>query len=467
MPEARGDENKRTDNAVRADRLEDLLEAGRTEEALELLKPLHPTDTADVIDRLPDELRPRAFDLLVECDCDRAADVLLELGEESLRVILADLEPVEISGLVRGMDSDDAADVVAQLHEERRADIISGLPDEDRNEVAELLKYPESSAGGIMRLEFVRIPVSDTVAEATDRVRRAAPQDHEPPIVYVVERDGRLTGHLRLRDLLRHPAGTPVRDIVRPVQEAAHVLDDQEQVAELARKYDYSTVAVLDEAERLAGIVTSDDILDVVVEEASEDIAKLGQTADLEDAFAPVTRSIRGRVPWLFVSLLGGMLASIVVLLFRSALEARVVVAAFMPTVAGMGGAAGNQATNIVVRALALGEVTWGDVSRLLWKQVRVGLFAGAATGLAAGTLAGAVATLVHGSPLLGGLVMLAMVLNVTVGSALGAMTPMLLARMGKDPALASSLLLTATTDMVGLFILLGLAALALRFAGF
>ncbi len=454
-------ERRAPDLALLADRAEELLEQGRTAELAELVASLHPTDIADIIGRLPEDMRVRLFDTLG--DIDRAADVVLELDEDSLQAVLQHLGRAGLSQLVREMESDDAADVVAHLGDEERVGIIRELPAEDRTEVTELLKYPDTSAGGIMRMEFVAVPVSDTVGEATERIRRAERQDVEPPLVYVIEPSGRLAGYLPLRDLLRNPASRPVREILRPVAATARVLDDQEMVAELARKYDYSTVAVVDEGERLVGIVTSDDILDVVVEEASEDIAKLGQTTDLEDIFASVRRSIRGRVPWLFVSLLGGMLASAVVLLFRSALEARLVVAAFMPIVAGMGGAAGNQATNIVVRALALGEVTRRDIGRLLWKQIRVGLAAGAATGFVAGAAAGLVATLVQGRPALGVLVFAAMVLNVTVGSTLGAMTPMLLARMGKDPALASSLLLTATTDMVGLFILLGLAALALR----
>ena len=450
------------DNAEVARMVERLIEDGDAKSAAEAIAPLHPTDLADVIDRLPDEHRSAVFDLIG--DVDRSADVMLELDPGSLRVILSDLQPREITDLVKEMDSDDAADVVAQVEEEERTEVIRDLPAEERDEVSRLLRYPDTSAGGIMRVEFVAVPLSDTVAQATERIRTAEPQDVEPSVLYSVDGEGKLAGYLALRDLLRNPAGRPVRDIIRPVQGCARVLDDQEEVAELARKYDYSTVAVVDEAERLVGIVTSDDILDVVVEEASEDIAKLGQVGDLQDALAPVRTSVRGRVPWLFVSLLGGMLSSAVVLLFRATLEAKVVVAAFMPIVAGMGGAAGNQATNIVVRALALGDLTRGDTGRLLWKQIRIGLVAGTTTGVLTGLLAAGVAALLQGSPLLGGLVFLAMVLNVTVGSTVGAMTPMLLARMDKDPALASSLLLTATTDMVGLFILLGLTALTLRF---
>jgi len=440
----------------------ELLEAGRTTELRKLLAPLHHTDIADIVNRLPSESKVGLFGLLQEYDTDLAADVLLELDEGSLLAVLADLDRRELTQLIREMDSDDAADVVARLEDRQRSDVIRELPEQDRTEVAELLKYPKTTAGGRMRVEFVALDVNDTVAAAIDRVRAATPKEIEPPILYV-EGPGRiLHGYVSLRDLLRNPLNAPIRGIMKPVRAFGRVLDDQEDIADLARRYDFSTVPVVDESGRLAGIVTSDDILDVIVEEASEDIAKLGQTMNLEDVFAPVRVSIRGRVPWLFVSLLGGLLSSIVVLAFRSTLEAKIVVAAFMPIVAGMGGAAGNQATNIVVRALALGEVTERDAVWLLWKQVRVGLVAGAATGLLAGILAVAVSAVLGGSPVLGSLVFLAMLLNVTVGSTVGAMTPMVLARMQKDPALASSLLLTATTDMVGLFILLGLVSIAL-----
>ncbi len=423
------------------------------------LAPLHPADVADIIERLSAELKPKAFDLLQD-NVDRAADVMLELDSESLKVVLADLDRAELTDLLKGMESDDATDVVAQLEDRERSEVIKELPEADRSEVAELLKYPENSAGGRMRMEFVALLQTDTVAQAIEKVRCAEPQEVEPPILYAVGEDGRLVGYVSLRDLLRHRPETLIREVMRPVRALARVLDDQEEVAGLARKYDYSTVPVVDESGRLAGIITSDDILDVVIEEASEDIAKLGQTMGLEEAFSSVRKSVKGRVPWLFVSLFGGLLASFVVLLFQNTLRALVVIATFMPIVAGMGGAAGNQVTNIIVRALALGEVTVRDIGRLVWKQVRVGLIGGAATG----ALAALVALVLHGSPLLGAVIFLALVLNVTVGSSLGAMTPMILARMGKDPALASSLLLTATTDMVGLFILLGLTTLALRF---
>jgi magnesium transporter len=380
-----------------------------------------------------------------------------------VHAILAELDRSKLTDLIREMESDDATDIVARLEKEDRTGVIRELPEEDRTEVSELLKYPENSAGGRMRMEFVALDVADTVTQAIDRVRHATPQEIEPPILYVVGPGRSLVGYVSLRDLLRNALDTPIRRIMKQVRAFGRVLDDQEAIADLARKYDFSTVPVVDAAGRLAGIITSDDILDVIVEEASEDIAKLGQTTDLEDVFAPVRSSIRGRVPWLFVSLLGGLLSSLVVLAFRSTLEAKVVVAAFMPIVAGMGGAAGNQATNIVVRALALGEVTERDTARLLWKQVRVGLFAGATTGVLAGLLAVAVAAVLGGSPMLGSLVFLAMLMNVTIGSTVGAMTPMILARMRMDPALASSLLLTATTDMLGLFILLGLVSLTLR----
>jgi magnesium transporter len=444
-------------------RVSELLGRGKPGELEQLLTPLHHTDIAEVIDRLPSESKAPLFDLLREHNTDLAADVLLELDEESVHAILAELDRSELTDLIREMESDDATDVVARLEKEDRTGVIRELPEEDRTEVSELLKYPESSAGGRMRMEFVALDVADTVTQAIDRVRHATPQEIEPPILYVVGPGRSLVGYVSLRDLLRNALDTPIRRIMKQVRAFGRVLDDQEAIADLARKYDFSTVPVVDAAGRLAGIITSDDILDVVVEEASEDIAKLGQTTDLEDVFAPVRSSIRGRVPWLFVSLLGGLLSSLVVLAFRSTLEAKVVVAAFMPIVAGMGGAAGNQATNIVVRALALGEVTERDTARLLWKQVRVGLFAGATTGVLAGLLAVAVAAVLGGSPILGSLVFLAMLMNVTIGSTVGAMTPMILARMRKDPALASSLLLTATTDMLGLFILLGLVSLALR----
>jgi magnesium transporter len=444
-------------------RVSELLEAKRAAELRQLLTPLHHTDIADILNRLPSESKIGLFALLQEHDIDLAADVLLELDEGSLLAVLGDLDRRELTQLIREMDSDDAADVVARLEDRQRSDVIRELPEQDRTEVAELLKYPKTTAGGRMRVEFVALDATDTVAEAIDKVRLATPKEIEPPILYVVGPGRSLCGYVSLRDLLRNPLNAAIQGIMKPVRAFGRVLDDQEDIADLARKYDFSTVPVVDASGRLAGIVTSDDILDVIVEEASEDIAKLGQTMNLEDVFAPVRVSIRGRVPWLFVSLLGGLLSSIVVLAFRSTLEAKVVVAAFMPIVAGMGGAAGNQATNIVVRALALGEVTERDTAWLLWKQVRVGLVAGAATGVLAGLLAVAVAAVLGGSPLLGSLVFLAMLLNVTIGSTAGAMTPMILARMRKDPALASSLLLTATTDMVGLFILLGLVSLALR----
>lgn len=438
-------------------RVEESLGRGEMEEIKVLLEDLHHEDIGLVIDHLREEDKSKVFSLL---DTEIAADVVLKVGDESLGHLLRTLTAQEISELASEMEPEEAADIVLELPAQEREEVLDLISEEESKEVEELLRFPETSAGGIMSPDFVSLPARLTVSEAIAELRKLAPAPGLSYYIYVVDGEGGLIGVLSLRDLIISQPEMRIEEIMKRDPVSVNLMDDQEVVIDVTAKYDLLAVPVVDSQSRLRGIVTVDDIVDVMEEEATEDMMRMGAVDETESVFSPPRRAVLKRLPWLYINLLAAFLAASVVGIFEETIHTFVTLAIFMPIVAGMGGSAGTQALTLVVRGIALGEVTLRDARRLLLKE----LFVGFLTGVAIGGFTALVAVLWKGSPVLGLVIGLALVINLMVACLFGVAVPLTFRKLKLDPALASSVFLTTLIDVSGFFVFLGLATLFLGF---
>jgi magnesium transporter len=296
------------------------------------------------------------------------AEILRLLSGDQARVILSD------------MASDDAADLIGELSPEEAQEVLDSIGEEESRDFGDLLKYPEDSAGGIMTTEYISLPADLAVEEAIARLREIAPRAETIYYVFVVDDAGRLIGVLSLRDLIASSDGVLLKDIMRRNVISVNAELDQEEVARVVSKYDLLAVPVVDDQERLLGIITVDDVIDVMEQEATEDIyrfAGAGEVEGMELTEASVGKVVGLRLPWLLISMLGGILSGTVIGAYKETLEAIVILAVFMPVIMGMGGNVGTQSSTIFVRGLATGEIESEEVWRYFFREIRVGLTMG------------------------------------------------------------------------------------------
>jgi magnesium transporter len=427
------------------------------EERLEALLALtHPTDLARALRELPIADQTTLVRRLAP---EQAGAVLYEMDDETLLGLVEALEQGEVSHILDRMAPDEAADVVESLPEGRAEQILDLMRKEESEEVQELLRYGESTAGGLMTPEFIAVHEDMTVAQALEHVRKSATAD-STFYVYVVDDHEHLVGVVPLRRLITADPATPVSVIRQRDVVSVNAETDQEEVARLVTKHNLPAVPVVDRANRLLGTITVDDVIDVIHEEATEDIHRLAGVAADETVFDSPTKAVRRRFVWLLINLPTAVLAASVVGLFEESIRAMAVLAVFMPIVAGMGGNAGIQTFTVIVRAIALGDLTRANTRKVLGREVLIGLANGVGTGL----VAGAIAYLWKGKALLGAILGLAMIVNMLVAGLAGTLIPVLLRRFRVDPAVATGVLVTTLTDCFGFLSFLGLATLLLRF---
>jgi len=437
----------------RRERVRSLLRAGDEPGLIAYLDRFHPSDIAAILAELDDEER---ISVLSTLPAEIASEALAEMEREALpEELLAALGPERVGELIAELADDDAADLLRELPPEEQAAVLATLPRLEAGELRELLAYPEESAGGIMTTELVAVPVNLTAGAAIDEVRRQAQLlGGEFYTVFVVDQYWRLRGTVSLQSLVIAEPSTPIARLVEPPLATVRVDMDQEEVGRLIARYNVPSVPVIDPDGVLLGRITWDDVIDVIEAEQTEDILRLGGIVADEEIRGGWFGAVRSRLPWLFVNLFTAALAASIVYFFQAAIESAVILAAIMPVIAGMGGNAGTQVLAVTVRRLALTDEStarrWGVVG----KELLVGLFNGAALGL----FVGLVSYVWLGEATLGLVVMLAMWGNLIVASMAGAFIPILLERLGADPAVASSIFVTTFTDVGGFFLLLGLA---------
>jgi magnesium transporter len=433
-----------------------LVEERDTEGLRERLAAVHPADVAALLREFAVAEQVTLFRLLSR---EQAGAVLTELDNESLLALVQALDQGEVSEILDRMPPDEAADVVETLPEEQAEQILDRLPEAESEEIQELLQYGESTAGGIMTPEFVAVHEDMTVGQALDHVRKAVTKEGVF-YVYVVDDHDHLVGVVPLRRLITADPTTPIHAIRRPEVISVSADTDQEEVARLVTKHNLMAVPVVSRDNRLIGTITVDDVIDVIHEEATEDIHRLAGVAGDETVFDPPTKVMRRRLFWLLVNLPTAVLAATVVALFEPAIREVALLAVFMPIVAGMGGNAGIQTFTVIVRAIALGDLTLANTRKVLAREALIGLVNGAGTGL----VAGAIAYVWKGHAMLGLILGLAMVTNMLVAALAGTLIPVGLRLIRVDPAVATGVIVTTFTDCAGFLSFLGLATLLLRF---
>jgi len=446
-------------HALILDAVHRLLARGAMRHLGRMVNKMHPAEVAKVVRHMDDPAEKRIVMELLERVEDRA-EVLCELDEDSAVPIFTELPRAEQLALLKCLSTDDAADLLGALPPELSAQLIEGMPPTEGDEVMELLRYPEETAGGIMTPEFLAVPTTSTAREVIDRLQ-GAPDAEMVFYVYVVDADGVLKGVLSLRELLTMPPDTPLEEVMVTPVVRARVDMDQEAVARMTARYNLLAVPVVDHEEKLVGIITVDDVIDVIRDEATEDMLKMSGTAvDAEYSLSVGTlRATRLRLPWLMVNVVGGVFTAWVMTRFTDTLESMLTLVAFVPISMALGGSLGLQSATIVVRGLATGQIEVGDLRRVFFREVRVGIMIGLACGLMVGGVA-----LWWGDRWLGVVVGTSLLSASCVAVIIGTLTPILFQYLKFDPAISSGPLVSMLNDVTGLVIYLGLATLLLAY---
>jgi magnesium transporter len=441
------------------DSVKRLLRIGATANLLNLLQKQHPADLAQIFRELPNRDREAAFSLLVERNGRLAMEAISELGPEAGADLLATRSAEEIAKLAQELESDDAAALIDHLPEELSASVLDLMRPKQSGEVENLLEYDEQTAGRIMNPQVFALSEDLTVGEAITELQ--GNRDVEMVFyLYVVDERRHLVGVTSLRRLLLVSPETPLKRIMTTDLISARVDMDQEEVARQVASYNLLAIPVVDEENKLVGVITVDDIIDVIKDEATEDIYRLAGVAGDERPFTPAGESLRKRLPWLGVNLVTAFVAASVVALFEGTIERITALAVFMPIVAGMGGNAATQTLTVIVRGIALGDLTWSNSRKALVKEAVVGM----GNGIVLGLVAALVAWATRGSPVLGLVLCAAMIINMFVAATAGTLVPLGLRAANVDPALASSVFITTLTDVFGFFSFLGLATIFMRY---
>jgi magnesium transporter len=386
-------------------------------------------------------------------------EAVSELGPEAGAALLATRSAEEIARLAQEIPSDDAAALIDYLPEELSAAVLDLMRPKQSGEVENLLEYAEQTAGRIMNPHVFALREDMTVGEAITELQTN--RDVEMVFyLYVIDERRHLVGVTSLRRLLLVSPETPLKRIMTTDIISARVDMDQEEVARQVASYNLLAIPVVDAENKLVGMITVDDVIDVIKDEATEDIYRLAGVTGDERAFTPAAESLRKRLPWLGVNLVTAFLAASVVALFEGTIDRITALAVFMPVVAGMGGNAATQTLTVIVRGIALGELTWSNSRKALLKEAAVG----AGNGIVLGLVAALVAWATRGSAVLGLVLCAAMIINMLVAATAGTLVPLGLRAANVDPALASSVFITTLTDIFGFFSFLGLATLLMQF---
>ena len=445
-----------TAQAQLTEAIRELLEGGREERLADVLAGAHPADVSRVIREPPLEDQVRVFRLLTP---QQAGAVLAELDDPILRELIGSLDEAEVSRALDRMPSDEVVNVVEELPKEQAEELLDLMEEEKAEEVQELLEYPERTAGRLMSPDFVAVPETVTVARAIEHIRKAKTGDGAF-YVYVVDDHDHLVGFVPLHRLIAADPAAPIRTIRTEDVESVTVDTDQEEVARLVQRYNVIQIPVVDANRRLLGTIGVDDVIDVLREEATEDIQRLGGVGGDENVLDPPRSVLPKRLIWRLVNLATAIIAASVIGLFEKTIAHLAVLAVFMPIVASEGGIATTQTATVVVRGIALGDLTRSVLWRVLWKEMWLALATGAVSGFALATVAYAW----KGNLLLSLILGVALIFNMLVAAVVGTLIPIALKAFRIDPAIASSVIITTFTDVCGFFSFLGLATLLIRF---
>jgi len=440
---------------ARHDLVEQLVHKQHLAELRSKIEPLHEADIAYILEALPLEERLIVWDLV---KADRDGGILLEVSDAVRESLIASMDPKELVAAAETLEADEIADLAPDLPQEVIEEVVRALPLEERANLRAALSFEEGSVGALMDFDMVTVREDVTLEAVTRLLRRLDELPDHTDQLFVVDRKQILRGTLPLGRLIVSDLDLQVSAVMVAERVQLHPEDRAEDAARAFERYDLVSAPVVDADDRMIGRLTVDTVLDYIRESSSEtQLAEAGLREE-EDIFAPVIASFKNRWGWLAVNLVTAFVASRVIGLFEGSIERLVALAALMPIVAGIGGNSGNQTITMIVRALALGQIEGGYWRKLLAKEMGVALL----NGVIWGVLLGGIAYALYRSVALGGVLALAMLLNLVLAAFMGVAIPALRARFGRDPAVGSSVLITAVTDSGGFFIFLGLATVFL-----
>lgn len=414
-----------------------------------------PHDAADILEAISEET---AAGLIADLTPEDAAEVLEEMHDEAAADILEELTPADAAAAVAELSAEEAADIVGHLEDEARIAIFEAMDDAAVGDILELMQYAPDTAGGLMDPEPATLHTGITAGEAIESLRRLHEGLESVNYVYVVEHDGRLVGVVSFRELVFARPGTGIDEVMIANPVAVRPETDREDVADLIQRYGLLAMPVVDHRGVLIGVVPFDNVIEAVQREASEDIAVMVGAGVEETIYTAVSRSIRHRLPWTAVNLGTALLVTLVISRFEPVIERLAVLAAYMPVVASVGGNSGAQSQAVVIRAMAMDGVPAGQVRRVMGRSMLIGLV----NGIAVGVLSGLIATAFTHEVRIGIVIGIAALVNLVIANAAGSGIPMLLERLGQDPALASNIFMTMITDLVGFGGFLAIATMLL-----
>ncbi|MCO6482269.1 MAG: magnesium transporter [Flavobacteriales bacterium] len=440
----------------------------RDAEVLDAVKDLHPADIADVLDQLTLKEAQYLFERL---EPEMAAEVVLELAEDKRDKLLGNYTGKEIAEeLIEHIDSDDAADVIAELPEEVRVEVLANIEDEGhRKEISELLTYDEGTAGALMAKELVKVNVGASMLDCVRVLRTHADMVDDVYVILVVDDHDRLVGSIPLKALLTTSLRMPVKDVYDPDVISIEAHEDVDEASRIMEKYDLVILPVVDDRGRLLGRITIDDVVDAIREEETEDTHRMGGMEALEYSYSASTLwdMVKKRVGWLVILFIGESFTATAMGFYMNEIEKAVVLALFVPLIISSGGNTGSQASTLIIRALALGDITTREWFRIFRRELVVGLILGLALAIVGFTRVAVWSQFVnlYGPHwLLVGLVVAFALIGVVLwGNLVGSLFPLVLKRFGFDPASASAPFVATLVDVTGLVIYFSIASIFLR----
>ncbi len=419
------------------------------------LDALHPADVAYILEALPLEQRLDVWDLV---KVERDGDILLEVSDAVRQTLIADMDSDELLAAAEQLDTDELADLAPDLPKDVLQDLLDNLDTQNRERLQSALSYPDDAVGGLMDFDIVTIREDITLEVALRYMRRIGSLPDHTDKLFVVDRDDILLGVLPLKRLVVNDLNAEVADVMATDHVLFHPEDVANEAAKAFERYDLVTAPVVDKNNKLIGRITVDAVMDYIRDESESDKLSMAGLREEEDFFSSVWKSVQNRWAWLAINLMTAMVASRVIGLFEGSIKQLVALAALMPIVAGIGGNSGNQTTTMIVRGLALGQIASHNMRSLISKELGVALL----NGLVWGGVLGIIAYALYDNYQLGLVMTGAMTLNLLLAAVMGVMIPLVMTKFGRDPAVGSSVLITAVTDSGGFFIFLGLATIFL-----
>ncbi|WP_304062676.1 magnesium transporter [Pedobacter glucosidilyticus] len=426
---------------------------GNEEDLIKLLGEYHASEIAILFSKIPLESQKRIINLL---PAESASEVISEMDFEAHpEELLLELDPERRQEIVEELDYDDATDIIAQLDEEDQKEILQDLDTEDASNIRNLLSYKEDSAGGLMNTQLIKIYANMSKKQAIDEIIQQSEEIEEFYTVYVVDEADTLKGIISLKNLIKAKASVKVADLINEDFIYVKAQVDQEEVADLISQYNLTSIPVVDDDMKLLGRVTFDDVIDVLEEENTEDMLKISGVSEDEELSGNWQAAVKSRLPWLLLNLVTAFLASSVIRYFEPTINHLLILPAYMTIIAGMGGNTATQALAVTVRRITLSDLSDNQAYQTVIKEFTVGLVNGAVIGL----VLFLVAFFYDSNPMLGLVIFIAMAGNLIIAGLAGSTIPLVLKRIGIDPAIASSIIITTFTDVFGFLLLLGLAS--------